>query len=312
MRKSNLILLIIIILILSCGNDPEVLKHPLEYTWTIDTLELEVISTRFRPTEILYRSENDIYIFGENGHYNPVYWHYNGSDWQDKILVANAWNILAAKLINGDIYTAGSTQWFLPEGCDWQGSIDKFDNSNVEQIFYAHVEGQRGTEFNDIWGDLDDNIWAGGWHGLLYHYNGTSWVNHSFPDTVHIRHLSGADSSGLYGIAYYMIANKINGYLLKLVDNGWIIEDQYSMEYSDYLFRPFGHLDVFAIDDIVYTCGDGFFSKRTNEDEWRKLWQFSTYKFRDVSGSALDSIYIVGDGGNAMFWDGENPSPLDS
>ncbi|MCK4529778.1 MAG: hypothetical protein KAU44_01255, partial [Candidatus Marinimicrobia bacterium] len=72
------------------------------------------------------------------------------------------------------------------------------------------------------------------------------------------------------------------------------------------------HLDIYVIEDKIYTCGDGVFCKQMLDSTWQKLWQFSNYKFRDVSGSAPDSIYIVGDGGNAIFWDGESPSQLDS
>jgi hypothetical protein len=313
MRNYPFLLVVLLLLLFNCDNNyNEQPKHPSEYTWTIDTLELSVISTRFRPTDILYLNENDIYIFGESGHYNPVFWHYNGSKWQDTIVITNASAIVAATNISGDIYGVGDTRWYLPEGVICQGSIDKFNGNSWQQIFYAHIEGQRGSEFRDIWADSEDNIWVGGYLGLLYHYNGQEWVNYCFPDTVNIYHFSGNDSTGLYAIGYYLGNNQANGYLLKWSGENWIMENRFSMAYADYLFRPFGHLDLYVTGDNIYTCGDGVFCKQSGDSTWQKLWQFSDYKFRDVSGSGAGNIYFVGDGGNAIFWDGVSPSCLDS
>lgn len=312
MQKSNLVLLMIIILILSCGNDPEVFKHPLEYTWTIDTLELTVDDGRWRPTDILYLSDSSIYLFGENSHYNPIYWHYNGSKWQDKLVISMADDIIAAANIGGKIFTAGDTRWYLPEGIDKQGAIGILNGNNWEQIFYAHIDSQRTTCFYDIWGDSEDNIWAGGLLGLLYHYDGREWINYCFSDTVHIVNFSGSDSSGLYAVGYYLPNNKVNGYFLKWTGGSWVIEDQYSIDYSDYLFRPFGHLDIYVSKDYIYTCGDGVFCKSHTENEWQKLWQFSTYKFWNVNGSGPNNIYFVGEGGNVVFWDGVTPYTIDT
>lgn len=313
MRKYNkeLIIIFLFALLVACHPQPIEKLHPSEYSWTIDTLNLTVDDGRWRPTDILYISDNNIYLFGENSFYNPIVWHYNGSIWQDKIITGQANNILAAKKIDGTIYGVGDTRWYLPEGIDRQGGVSTFNGDAFEQIFYAHADSMRITAFNDIWGNSNNNIWVGGYYGILHYYDGIEWKNYSLADTIHIHHFSGTDSS-LYAVGYYSGNGTLNGYLLKNYISEWIMDDQFHMSYADYLFRPFGHLDVFVIDNTIYTCGDGVFRKEIDDSSWQKLWQFSSYKFWDVSGSAPDNIYFVGECGNAVFWDGETPCDLDS
>ena len=65
-RKFSLILLIVIFLF-SCDfitkSKNKKVKHPSEYTWTIDTLEVSVaFEPAFRPMDILYINNEDIYM----------------------------------------------------------------------------------------------------------------------------------------------------------------------------------------------------------------------------------------------------------
>lgn len=99
---------------------------------------------------------------------------------------------------------------------------------------------------------------------------------------------------------------------MKWTHDNWIIEDQYSIDYADYLFHPFGYRDIYATEDYIYSCGEGVFRKHYGAEEWQKLWQFSQNTFWDASGSGQNNIYFVGEGGNAVFWDGETPYTLDS
>ena len=294
------------------SNNKKDKKHPTEYTWTIDTLDLSVVSSRFRPTDILYIDEDDIYIFGENSYYNDVYWHYDGVEWRDTTILSMIRDILAVEEISGTIYGAGDTKWYLPEGVDFQGSIVRFNGSQWQQVFYAHVDGQKGASFYDIWGNSEDNIWAGGPYGLLYHYNGQEWEDYCFPDTIHIINFSGSDSENLYAIGYYIDNVGINGYFLKWTGESWIIENQFQKNRAEYLFHSFGFLDIYVTNDYIYSCGEGVFRKKRDDEEWQKLYQDSQSKYWDVSGSGLDHIYFVGEGGNADFWNGDECFCLDS
>jgi hypothetical protein len=317
MRKTIVYILILFLFLSKCdystkNNEKDKRVHPTEYTWTIDTLELSVVSSRFRPTDILYIDENDIYIFGENSYYNDVYWHYDGEEWRDTTILSKIRDIRAVENISGKIYGAGDTQWYLPEGVDYQGSIVCYNSSKWQQVFYAHVDGQRGTIFFDIWGDSEDNIWVGGWYGLLYHFNGEKWTDYCLSDTIWINNFSGDDSDDLYAIGYYFYNVGINGYFLKWNGESWIIENQFQKSRDEYLFHSFGFLDIYVTDDYIYSCGEGVFRKRRGDEEWQKLYQDSQSKYWDISGSGPDNIYAVGEGGNADFWDGDECFYLDS
>ena len=141
MRKTIVYILILFLFLFKCdystkNNEKDERVHPTEYTWTIDTLELSVVSSRFRPTDILYIDENDIYIFGENSYYNDVYWHYDGEEWRDTTILSMIRDIRAVENISGKIYGAGDTQGYLPEGVDYQGSVVRYNGTQWQQIFY--------------------------------------------------------------------------------------------------------------------------------------------------------------------------------
>jgi hypothetical protein len=315
MRKTIVYILILFLFLSKCdystkNNEKDKRVHPTEYEWTIDTLDVDVRVTTFRPTDFLYINENDIYIFGENSHYNDVYFHYDGKEWRDTCVIYGTRDINSVMNISDKIYGAGKTSWYLPEYADFQGGVAFYNGKQWKQIFYASAEGKRVSYFLDIWGDSEDNIWVGGVFGnfgLLYHYNGQEWKNYCLPDTAWLKSFSGTSSDDLYACGYYWESGGVilNGYFFKWTGEEWKIEDQFRENVNNEEHYPFGYRDIYVSEDYIYSCGRGFYRKKRGEKEWEKFELNLGAGFFDISGSSSDNVYVVGDNGRINYWDGD-------
>jgi len=310
--KKTVLLLIILLLIINCDNlidskSKKKFKHPSEYTWIVDTLDVDIVTTRFRASDILYISKDEIYIFGENSHFYDVYWQYDGEKWEDKIAVCDSRDIIAVTKISDKIYGVGTTERYLPENINYQGSVVKFTNKNCKQIFYAHADNHSGSRFWDIWGDSENNIWVGGWYGLLYHFDGKNWLDYSFPDSVWVTNFSGKNSNKLYACGYaFRGQGMFNGYFMKWDGKKWKMENEFHDKEINRDNYPFGWKDICLGDEYIYSCGNGVYRKKITENNWEKIdFYYQVFKYEDISGSSDNNIYAVGFAGAIVYWDGE-------
>jgi len=284
-------------------------KNPSEYTWTIDTLVVSVaFEPAFRPMDILYINDEDIYLFGRNAHWNDIYFHYDGEKWQDYESYVIK-ELTSATFTNNIIYGTGRNHVNVGS----KGQIVSYRNNKWQKELTLEKEN---TEFHDIIALSEHDIWAGGYNGVLYHFNGNEWQDYSLPDTISIKDFSYHEDHGLYALAYCYFPDNSNRegnkYILKWTGENWEIIEYIRLEDYDYRFIPFGTSDINLTDEYIYSCGSGVFRRKYNETNWTKLYMNFEATYYDISSSSDDNIYIVGEWGTADHWDGKNPTILDS
>lgn len=311
-RKFSLILFIIIFLFncdLITKSKNKKIKHPSEYTWTIDTLEVSVaFEPAFRPMDILYIDDDDIFIFGRNAHYWDIYFHFDGVKWQDYIN-SKVQSVYSACVANDKIYGVGTDHVKY----DSKGIVASYQNNKWQRELLVEKEN---SKFNDIIAISEDDIWAGGYKGVLYHFNGSEWEDYCMADTIYFHNFSYHEDHGLYALGYCFFPDNPNregnSYILNWNGKYWKIIEYIRLEDYDYRFIPFGINHIYLTDEYIYSCGSGVFRRKYNETKWTKLYMNFEATYYDISSSSDDNLYFVGEWGTADHWDGENPTILDS
>ncbi|MCK5519843.1 hypothetical protein KAJ27_05150 [bacterium] len=315
MSKNLFVLILLLFVILGCDlflpddkEDKEIIKHPSEYTWTVDTINVSSVSW-FDPMGFYYRNEKDIRIHGYQGIYREVVLRYNGEQWQVEKWTTPAWYISDVTEIEGTPYAIGAKMHPPIENSESFGSqpmILKYEENEWKDIFYANADTQTRSYLFDIWGDSENNIWTGGWDGMLYHFDGSKWEDYTLPDSIWITNFSGKNSSELYATAYYYLGGIESGYILKWADSSWIIDNHFKDIHSDYEKRPFGNMDMYVGDKYMFSCGRGVYIKPKEQTEWEKSDEAKWTLFFDMDGSSDNNVYAVGFSSVMVYWDGEN------
>lgn len=313
-RKFSLLLLIVIFLI-NCGfitkSKNKKIKHPSEYRWTIDTLAVSVaFEPAFRPSDILYINKNDIYVFGGNAHWNDIYFHYDGEKWQDYESYASQ-STYSAYFVNSVVFGVGED--YVGHGSN--GLITSFKDNQWQRELKVDIEKSGFLASIAI---SEDDIWAGGYSGTLFHYNGSEWENFSLSDSIYIKDFSYNKNHGLYAKAISAFGRTdsteelIECFILKFINQRWTIIDSFDAAKVDKNFHPFGSFNIYLTDNYIYTCGEGgVYRKKYNEKEHIKFDLSRIAYFTDVHGTDDDNIFAVGTSGTADHWDGENLIILD-
>jgi len=163
--------------------------HPRDYTWTVDTLAYpNEIQTSMG--NIWGSSENDVYAVGHCTTIKGTMWHYNGSTWEPVVLTKSiGGNIAGHHNIENVFGFSENDVWAVGYFSDafFDTSImnfNWFDSGLV--IHYDGVEWQEVTklpteQLTAIWGTSSNDLWVGGFHGGLFHYDGTTWTQDSIP-----------------------------------------------------------------------------------------------------------------------------------
>lgn len=258
----------------SCSTEPEAIKFPQELTWTSDTLDYkESIQTRM--TEIWASSSKDVWVCGHNAHSRGKIYHYDGKQWRD----ADYYKYLEGGIDVGGIYgfSAGNV-WIT----GYHG------NFNWKKSMVGHYDG---TEWKitdlptsetlwDIWGENQNDIWACGNNGIVYHYNGSSWV----VDTVKIDtrgiHLFTLNSiikynGSIYAKGYKVIDQNYGGnvyYNFKKIDQSWVKIDS-SIDIYPVNEKKFGSFKYYlSKGNRLFSCGvEGLFEFTDNS--WHKVFE---------------------------------------
>jgi hypothetical protein len=206
-------------------NEDNVIKSPLEMSWTADTLSYnETIQTLM--SQLLAFSSKDIYAVGWCSLVGGEIYHYNGSSWSP---------VDVAKYIGG--HRINSLFGFFPNniwgvGYAGQNNLIAHFNGTVWQKEDIFSEGN----LLSIDADSPSNIYACGRKATLYYYNGTSWISDfipvNFPRNTEIQYQSLAVYNGEVFVTGWGKNNALNYYkkfFIKGKFRNWIIVDSLDM-----------------------------------------------------------------------------------
>jgi len=179
---------------LSCRKSTEPLelnRYPYKLNWSIDTLTTGTFQTMMY--NIWGSSSSGMYVGGHSSAALGMLWHYDEKKWND-IDLRHLFMGTQVLLTDGEIFG------FEPNDI-WVGA----EQAIFDQTYYRdrkavilHFDGESWQKekiserygfIQTIWGLSRDEIWAGGWGGVLYKYDGYKWQYFD----MHLPGFEGAD-----------------------------------------------------------------------------------------------------------------------
>ncbi|NQU16445.1 MAG: hypothetical protein HQ564_00140 [Candidatus Saganbacteria bacterium] len=219
-------------------------------------------------------SANNIFAVGEGGNLLK----YDGSDW---LLIETATSEAFYRLWSPSpdvVYLLGSDRY-----------IKKYSNGNLS---IEYTDPDPTQHLATITGFSDSDIYVGG-IGAMYHYDGTSWSTMEIDTDAYIFGLWGTDSNNLYAVDLDGAIHFYNGSSwvkqAELVArfnsvHGTATNDVYAVSLAgDYMLYHYDGTTWAGIDNSLLPGGSALY---------------------EVWGSASDDIYVVGDKGRIIHYNG--------
>ena len=291
------------LIVLSCKKsptEPEIIKDPRTYSWTIDTLKSpETIQTLL--WRLWGRSPSDVYVVGHDAAHLGKMWHFDGEEWSIvsiPYVIQNLYGIYG--FAHDNVWAAGGSILSNPPS---------LPNIGVSRI--VHYDGNQWKEYildggllKTIWGSSPNDIWAGGWN-TLFHFNGTDWKKTEFyfpPQGIQILSIKGLSANDVYMVgglddvvqpidsAYY--------YLYHFDGSKWSITDS-SITTPAINRIKFGAI-LYVINGVLYSANYGLYRKEGNN--WIRIDNY--YGIYTAGGTSSTNIFAAGYQGNIFHYNG--------
>jgi len=312
-QKSILPFFCVIFLSLKCCEDPvkpsdEVIKNPRDYTWTIDTISypgsIQTImqnSWGISPTDLFLVGSNDQPGAGTMYHFDGYQWSTTGFHASEGGGIGGSVDLSAIFGFSAtDIYVAGSRLYSNqspPPNILDSSLIIHFDGSNWMEISLT-----KGRYLSTIWGDNNQDIWAGGGNGTLYHLIGGTWNKLMFDSLTWIANISGFSTSDVYFSAIkedYVRPHDSLTYQMWHYDGIELaLIDSYLITVSN-LQRKFG-CDLWQSDGNLYSSDYGVY--KFESGQWHQI--LSNDSPLRMGGGSSKNIFALGDFGKIFHWNG--------
>jgi hypothetical protein len=296
---------------------PDEPTDPRNYTWSVDTLAYPG-SYQTDMARIWGSSPTDVYTIGHNSQNRGLMWHFDGNRWRDvKLAPSQGGNIVGSIDLAGEIYGSSANDiWVVGERL--------YQNPNpppnfLDSSLIIHYDGsawreaptKRQRSLVSIGGE-GPRLWAGGFFGSLYRYEGQAWqrdsVDYPFPphEFLNILSIAGHPTAGVYMVVYIRLETQLYYYyLFKHENSHWTALDstKYGIHfYTDLWMSPSGQL---------YAAGDAL--RLWNGSSWSTLWEEGT--IINVYGTDDQNIFLAAltfEGGKVFHYNGVDWQELEN
>ena len=323
-KKQILMLAALVIIILSCSQstepNPSPFKDPREMIWTVDTLSYPG-SSQTLMTSIWASSPTEIWICGHNDRSKGNIWKYDGTIWDNIPLFDFITSSpLDIKYVFGsdsnNIYVVGARLSSNPSPPPNFLSASFIVEHNGLDWIEQPIDGN--SLLQSVYGNSANNIWVCGHDGLIFHYDGISWIK----DTIYAPYTKGSNfqlnSIAVHNEKTYVLGNLFDEiniqdvyYFFEGDIGNWVLLD--SMRTSaDNSTLKWGVGRLYASPwGKLYSTGWGVFEWDGNE--WNKIIPFfgNSNPIRWMDGISEDNMILVGDFGSAYYWDGTDLYPIE-
>jgi hypothetical protein len=279
-----------------------------DFTWQTFTFGGANGSSYLRDVAII--NENDIWAVGEihteddfdsSGHYQPynaVHW--NGQEWELKRALFHYQGQLMFSDIRSILAFSANDIWF-EAGIHWNG--ENFETKPLNIQFQSHV--------NAMWGTSSSDFYIVGDNGNIAHYDGASWERIESPTgdgtsgtETELRYIYG-DYNVRYG-QYEIIISETTPITqpVQFTHYYWLKNNSFVRISPDYEFPSPGKI-WFKSGSKYYFSGSTALVATSYPDNWEPL-NFAPPEFysTDVTGNGLNDIFMVGDYGRIVHFNG--------
>jgi hypothetical protein len=308
MSKSKSIVIVCLVL-LSCTSPDEPSPLPpikASYEWTIDTVEYAGAG-QLLLKDVYGNSNGEVYAVahcstGGRG----LFWHYTAEGWRDIEVNAKYGGPLPGTVIsinkldgagNTNIWLAGARIRHTPAPTVWYGFLACYDGQTFKE-----ADLYDGVELTALRVISDNNVYCGGIGTDLYHYNGTTVVEHPLPMEqigkfsphpivlVQIWDIQEINGAVFVSVHLDYDAHGYGKVLLKFDgDNNWDIEI-YTDDADRFNVGGLGKLWG-SPEGTVYSAGGGIF--RYDRSSWTRIAE-GTWDIIEVFGTNDRNIWGVG------------------
>ncbi|KPA13717.1 hypothetical protein MHK_006076, partial [Candidatus Magnetomorum sp. HK-1] len=179
----------------------------------------------------------------------------------------------------------------------WSGTILHYNENSWED------ESIGGSEIiSDVWGSDSTNVYAvGGFTGYLLKYNGTTWTNQNWNTSGNnLRGIFGFDENNIVIVGDWGIVRIFNGSTWQSYDVG-----------NTYLSGVWG-----SSPDNIYACGSIYgvsYIHRFDGTSWSQVYSNSSVNgLYAIWGTSENNVYVVGNDGYIIHYDGSDWSVIES
>lgn len=269
-------------------------KNPRDYTWTVDTLIAHPDAIQTWMWDIYGTSPENVYVVGHtdwtgiNG--SGIMWRYNGTAWS---IVNQGFRDISLESITGfgpsNIYAAGN------KGDN--ALILHFDGTNWTQTILP------GYGLWSIRGSGPSDIWAGGWGGAVFHFDGLTWTKIDANGRLNFRKVSVLDGTA-YSTAYRLDEEPLDTtwrFFLKWTNSAWDTLDSFIETGGSNNLKRFG-MGLSVVEGQLYSAGGGIY--RFELGSWKHI--FSGPNVWEVAGPSKSNMFATGYQGTVYHYNGSD------
>lgn len=260
-------------------------------------------------------SPDDIYAVGDNGiiiHFDGSHWSRIGCDCTSDLYCV--WGKSASEVyISGyecPLLKFDGTNWTIVDApvdfgfhgmhgdpvnglvCSDRNQVYTYDNGEwelepTEDIYFS-------PEFNACWSSENGDIFAVGYGGSIFHFDGTDWHSMTNIPPSTLKDIYAVSSADVYAVGI--------GTIVHYDGQNWSQVQNNHHVYSG-IWGSAGD-DVYAVGLFSLFHYDG--------ENWVEMGDESTYGLNSVWGTSWDNVYFVGGNGKILHYDGESLTELET
>jgi hypothetical protein len=283
--------------------------------WTIDTLAaLGSMQTIMQAT--WGTSAQNVYVVGYNEVTRGKIYHYDGNRWNEITLPYGPGQPFRQSPQLNDIHGTSSSN-ILAVGTWSRATYDHINDRWIitDSSFIMHYNGinwrevkiERKRLLGSISGFKRESLWATGYLGSAYSFNGQSWKIENVPmdfDTYKYNWGITATSDGKnkYMIisAYLNSTGQSQHYFWMKRDTTWVLRDSFYVGFDNFTPR-FGGKFFFLPSGELYSVGYAFF--KWSVDSWENIYQ-RNITLTSVWGTRTDHLFICGSQATILHFNG--------
>ncbi|NJO18307.1 MAG: choice-of-anchor D domain-containing protein [Thioploca sp.] len=155
----------------------------------------------------------------------------------------------------------------------------------------------RSIQFQTVWGTAKNDVFALGYHGVIFHYNGTTWQEMDTGTVSHLYGLWGSSGRDVFAVGAEGTILHYNGSTWTTMDSGTVYP----------LAGVWG-----SSSRNLFAVGDGGTLLHYDGQTWSTVNSGTGLPLNGIWGSSSNDVFVVGGRGTLLHYNGKDWSTLNS